>query len=105
MSQLALVQLMGLPENAREIPRPTRCLFQGTCVTDSRHSNVNPTAAQLIELLAQEIASELTERAAQPGYSVLSHDLHHPVRQRTRHSERATAQPLRMASGQLQEDW
>ena len=85
---------MGLPENAREIPRPTRRLFQGTCVTDLRQSIVNPTAAQLIELLAQEIASELTERPGPPGYSVPSHDLHHPVRQRSRLREPREAPKL-----------
>ena len=95
---------MGLPENAREIPRRPRCLFQGTCVTDSRHWNVSPTATQLIELLAQEIASELAERPAQPGYSVLSQDGHHPVRQPGRRSEHAAAPLHRTPSGPLQEN-
>ena len=95
---------MGLPENAREIPRPTRRLFQGTCVTNSRHSNVTPTAAQLIELLAEEIASELTDRPAQPGYSFLSQDPYHPVRQRSSRGERATAPAHRTPCGQVQED-
>ena len=85
---------MGLPENAREIPRPTRCLFQGTCVTVSRHSNVNPTAAQLIELLAQEIASELTERPALPDTPSRLTIPHHPVRQRSRLPEPREAPKL-----------
>lgn len=81
-----------------------RRLLQGTCVTESRRSNVNPAAAQLIELLAQEIASELTQGSAQPGNSVLSHDHHHPAHQRSRRSERAAVPPDPTPCGQLQED-
>ena len=100
-SQLVLLQLMRPPENVQEIPRPTQRLFPSTCATESRRSNVNLTAAQLIELLAQEIAAELTERPAQPGYSVLRHDRHHPVHQRSSRSERTTVPPHPVPSGQL----